>query len=162
MATRRVPQIAPIPPSATPQRGLELIRRQLSLLDAVYRLHYDDPEIEKWNRTTEAVLEAVFGRPNGGPHEMKKAFENAYSGYSNQDDTQAEYDQRERESLDVKRAVLESCIEQLEILAPPIAQVAPGQYVFHAEIEGVSGQTTFATTSRRRPLDESSVFVRCY
>jgi len=38
-----------------------------------------------------------------------------------------------------KKAVLESIIEQLEILAPPIAQVAPGMYRFHAEIEKVSG-----------------------
>jgi uncharacterized protein (TIGR02391 family) len=38
-----------------------------------------------------------------------------------------------------RKAVLESCIEQLEILAPPPAQVAEGQYRFHAEIESVSG-----------------------
>jgi uncharacterized protein (TIGR02391 family) len=35
--------------------------------------------------------------------------------------------------------VLESCIEQLEVLAPPAAAVAVGQYRFHAEIEQVGG-----------------------
>jgi hypothetical protein len=39
-----------------------------------------------------------------------------------------------------KKAVLESCIEQLEILAPPATEVAPDQYCFHPEIELVSGQ----------------------
>jgi uncharacterized protein (TIGR02391 family) len=38
-----------------------------------------------------------------------------------------------------KRGVLSACIEQLEILAPPIAWVAADQYQFHAEIERVSG-----------------------
>jgi uncharacterized protein (TIGR02391 family) len=35
---------------------------------------------------------------------------------------------------------LESIIQQLELLAPPAAQVAPGQYRFHPEIERVSGE----------------------
>ena len=38
-----------------------------------------------------------------------------------------------------KKAILEASIDQLEVLAPPIAQVAPGQYQFHPEIESVSG-----------------------
>jgi uncharacterized protein (TIGR02391 family) len=50
------------------------------------------------------------------------------------------YYQREFvERMQRKKAVLASAIEQLEILAPPIAQVAPGMYQFHAEIERVSG-----------------------
>ena len=44
----------------------------------------------------------------------------------------AYYSRLEKESLDRKRATLNSCLQQLELLAPPIAQVATGQYVFHA------------------------------
>jgi uncharacterized protein (TIGR02391 family) len=52
---------------------------------------------------------------------------------------ESHYAEHHRKSLNVKRAILESAIEQLEILAPPAAQVAEGQYRFHAEIERVSG-----------------------
>lgn len=50
------------------------------------------------------------------------------------------YESEHKKKMVQRRGVLESCIEQLEILAPPAAQVARGQYKFHAEIERVSGQ----------------------
>jgi uncharacterized protein (TIGR02391 family) len=56
---------------------------------------------------------------------------------------------------------LESCIEQLEILAPPAATVAPGYYQFHAEIDRVSGDlfrdghyTQAALSAYIRVIDE--------
>jgi uncharacterized protein (TIGR02391 family) len=38
-----------------------------------------------------------------------------------------------------RKALLQGFIEQLEDLAPPSARTAPDQYVFHSEIERVSG-----------------------
>src|SRR6266568_3084421 len=45
-----------------------------------------------------------------------------------------------RQQTQNRKAVLESIIEQLEILAPPAAQVAEGSYEFHPMIAKVSGQ----------------------
>ena len=139
MATRRAAQQpASVAPSVTPQHGIELIRRQLVLLDEVYKLHHNDPAIRAWEQTTAAVLEAIFGQPNGNDHTMSRSFRNTYGSFQ-RGQSDAYYNRLERESLDRKRAVLNSCVEQLQILAPPIAHVATGQYVFHAEIERVSG-----------------------
>jgi uncharacterized protein (TIGR02391 family) len=49
------------------------------------------------------------------------------------------FEETYREGMATRKAILESCLDQLQILAPPIAQVAPGQYQFHPEIERVSG-----------------------
>jgi hypothetical protein len=49
------------------------------------------------------------------------------------------FEGRYRDGMATRRAILEACIDQLEILAPPIAQVAPGQYLFHSEIERAGG-----------------------
>jgi uncharacterized protein (TIGR02391 family) len=54
-------------------------------------------------------------------------------------ESDAYYAREHLESMAKKKAALESSIEQMEILAPPIAQVAPGTYKFHAVIERVSG-----------------------
>jgi uncharacterized protein (TIGR02391 family) len=58
----------------------------------------------------------------------------SYSGQSDQ-----YYEQEHKSEMLERKAVIESCIEQLELLAPPAAQVAPGQYQFHPEIGRVSG-----------------------
>ena len=57
----------------------------------------------------------------------------------NMGDSDANFECRHREFMVLRRAVLEACIDRLEMLAPPIAQVAPGTYQFHSEIERVSG-----------------------
>ena len=54
-------------------------------------------------------------------------------------ESDAYYAREHLESMAKKKAPLKSSIEPLEIRAPPIAQVAPGTYKFHAEIERVSG-----------------------
>jgi uncharacterized protein (TIGR02391 family) len=54
--------------------------------------------------------------------------------------TGGEVQRNHRQRTQKRKAILESIIEQLEILAPPAAQVAPGQYRSHREIEKVSGQ----------------------
>jgi uncharacterized protein (TIGR02391 family) len=64
---------------------------------------------------------------------------NFYVGFMVTGMPDSHYERQHQDGMARKKAVLESSIEQLQILAPPIAQVAPGQYQFHAEIERVSG-----------------------
>jgi uncharacterized protein (TIGR02391 family) len=134
MARRPVPAEAGNPPTLTPQRAVELLRKQIEGLNAIYDLPRYGPEEKKWSATTEAVIIGAFGRPNDI---SAKFLYTSTALEMNQSD--AYYEKQHRKSLDAKRAILESAIEQLEILAPPAAQVAEGQYRFHAEIERVSG-----------------------
>jgi uncharacterized protein (TIGR02391 family) len=142
--TRRPPDS--IPPSLTPHRAIELLRQRLDDIDKIKALRSDDPEVRKWSDTTEAILHGCFGKPQGDPHQMTSKFTHAGSfairpaGYSGRGGTPDHViQQQHRDRLLQKKAVLESCVEQLEILAPPTAQVSPGQYQFHADIERVSG-----------------------
>jgi uncharacterized protein (TIGR02391 family) len=138
MARRSTGAKESVPPSLTPHRSIELLRQRLSEFDRVNTLRRDDPDLKKWMSTTEAILDAAFGKPDGDSHEMTKKFKYAYGvTYMNMPDHH--YEQEHHKRMLQKRAFLESCIEQLEILAPPAAQVAAGQYRFHLEIERVSG-----------------------
>jgi uncharacterized protein (TIGR02391 family) len=131
---KSVPAKAAVVPTLTPQRATELLRRQIDELDRVSLLQRDDPEVNKWKATTDAVLKAAFGSPSDIVSRFQVAVGAVYMNMS------ASFYQREfQKGMSQKRAVLESAIEQLEILAPPLAQVAPGTYHFHAEIERVSG-----------------------
>jgi len=103
-------------------------------------LHRDDPEVGKWTNTTEQILRAAFGEPHGEDDEMLRKFKAAGAMFVLGTDTPDSYfEETYREGMATKKAILESCLDQLNILAPPIAQVAPGQYRFHPEIERVSG-----------------------
>ncbi len=82
----------------------------------------------------------------GSPTEMTRKFTYAgvyavqRTGFSGRGGTPAHVLQQQHcERLRQKKAVLESCVEQLEMLAPPAATVAVGQYRFHVEVERVSG-----------------------
>ncbi|MGO9589300.1 MAG: TIGR02391 family protein [Candidatus Acidiferrales bacterium] len=129
-----------LPPTITAQRAIELIGRQLQQFDTVIRLQSDDPEVGKWTNTTEQILRAAFGEPHGEDHEMLSKFKSAGAILMFTSDTPDSYFEGVyREGMATKKAILESCLDQLQILAPPIARVAPGQYQFHQEIERVSG-----------------------
>jgi uncharacterized protein (TIGR02391 family) len=138
MAKRSAPVKETVPPTLTPQRAIELLRRQIEQFDAVKDLRSDDPESKKWMNTTESFLDAAFGKPNGERHQMTTRFVTFY-GTVIMGMADHHFQREHRKTMIQRRAVLESCIEQLEILAPPAAQVAPDQYRFHAEIERVSG-----------------------
>lgn len=145
MATRKsIPDS--IPPSLTSHRAIELLGQRLADIDRIKALRSDDPEVRKWADTTEAILHGAFGKPAGEPHQMTSKFTHAGSfsiqrvGYSGRGGTPDHVIQHQhRERLAQRKAVLESCVEQLEMLAPPAAAVAYGRYQFHAEIERVSG-----------------------
>ena len=140
MARKAVPARENVPPTLTPQRSIELIRRQLQQFEDTIRLRRNDPEVDKWRSTTEQILRAAFREPHGEDHEMLERFKSAGAIYAFSTNTPDSYfEERYREGMATRRAILEACIDQLEILAPPIAQVAPGQYQFHSEIERVSG-----------------------
>lgn len=114
----------------------------------VLGLRRDDPEVTKWTSTTEAILGAAFGKPSD-PLSRFRSTAGAFR-YGQPD---AYYERLHHESMGRKQAVLESAIEQLELLAPPIAQVAPGQYHFHPEIERVSGHLFRDGHYRQAALD---------
>jgi uncharacterized protein (TIGR02391 family) len=136
MAKKPFPATDRVAPTLTSQRGIELIQRQLQQFETVIRLKSDDPEVDKWTSTTEQILKATFG----APHEMLERFRNAGAIFAFTTDTPDSYfEERYREGMATKKAILESCVDQLQILAPPISQVARDQYQFHPEIERVSG-----------------------
>ncbi len=121
-----------VPPSLTSNRSIELLRRQLGDLERISSLRSDDPEVRKWAATTEGVLDGAFGKPNGDRHQMTSRFVNAGSfpiqmrGYSGRGGTSDYVIQQQHKARMLERtAVLESCVEQLELLAPRSAIAEP-------------------------------------
>jgi uncharacterized protein (TIGR02391 family) len=108
----------------------------LQQFETVIRLRRDDPEVDKWTSTTEQILKATFGEP----HEMLVRFRGAGAIHFFTTGTPDSYfEEIYRDGMATKKAILEASIDQLEVLAPPSARMAPGQYQFHPEIERVSG-----------------------
>jgi uncharacterized protein (TIGR02391 family) len=139
MPRRSQPTIESVPPTLQPQRAIELLRKQHARIDDITKLRHDDPEIDKWKLTTANILHGAFGKPGGDDHENTREFTRYRGGPTFGTETDGELQEiYVRETLE-RKAVLESVIEQLEILAPPAAQVAHDQYQFHPEIERVSG-----------------------
>jgi len=157
---KRPPALDSIPPSLTPHRAIELISQRLTEFDRVNALRSDDPDVGKWVTTTAAVLDSAFGKPNGQHHEMTKKFTNTGGSFVlNMPDSY--YERLHHTGMLEKKAVLESCIEQLEILAPPAARGSLGHYLSHIEIERVSGDlfrdghyTSAALQAYIRVIDE--------
>ena len=123
------------------QRAIELLRNQLGRIDEIKQLRYDDPEIKKWVLTTESILDGAFGKPDGEKHKNTSEFAHCSGGpvHRIRMMTGGELQANHIRRTERRKAILESIIQQLEILAPPAAQVAPGQYRFHPDIERVSG-----------------------
>jgi hypothetical protein len=133
MPTRKTPSSPDVPPTLTPQRAIELIEQKKAEIPKIIELRWDDPGVDKWVNTTAAILDAALGKPHGDHHEMTRQFKYPTSiSYAGMDD--AYYQNEFRREMMGRQADLESVLEQLQILAPPIARVADGQYVFHAEI----------------------------
>jgi hypothetical protein len=109
-----------IPPQISAGRAIQLIRQQIARLDSeIINLDRHDAKVDGWKSTTEGILHAAFGKPNGLPDRRTTEFLYAQSGmphYVGMDDSQWQEDyvlvQKKR------RALLESYVEQLEMLAP--------------------------------------------
>jgi len=136
MATRRQPDT--VAPSIPPDKAIQLLTTKIDDIDRIKALRNDDPEVRKWKDTTEAILDAAFGKPNGMPHQMTQNFDSAghypvrrvgFSGRGGTPDHVIQH-QHQRNLLQ-KKAVLESSIEQLQLFRPlptpaaPAAETAP-------------------------------------
>jgi uncharacterized protein (TIGR02391 family) len=131
MATRKLPDS--LGHTLPPQRAIELLRDRLNDCQRIKALPRADPEIQKWVSTTQAILDATFGKPDGQSHQMTNQFTHAGSfpiqraGFSGRGGTPEHVLQKYHQlRTDQRKAVLESCIEQLEILAPPAAPESSG------------------------------------
>lgn len=109
-----------IPPTLSPHRAIELLRRQLEQFDRINALRSDDPAVSKWETTTTGILNGAFGQPNGESHELTKSF-SGYYGSMVLGMPDHYYEQEHHKSMLQKKAILESCIEQLELFTPPDA-----------------------------------------
>jgi uncharacterized protein (TIGR02391 family) len=121
-----------------------LVTKQIADLDRIMTLRSDDPEVRKWKATTTGVLDAAFGKPNGGQHEMTKNFDWAGSyqvrppGFSGRGGTPDHViQQQHQQGLLQKKAVLESCIEQLQFLQPPPPAAVAAAETEHTGLRGV-------------------------
>src|SRR5947208_985685 len=106
-----------IPPTLPPHRAIELLKIQLLQGMSIEQRPRADPEVKKWETTTVSIVEAAFGRDGGEMHHNTAEFINCYKGASVLFDD-AQLEERHRMRVRTRRALLESFIEQLEILAP--------------------------------------------
>lgn len=138
MARKPATQRTTVPPTMQPHQAIPLIRRQVERLTELMNSHDDEPRVVAWESTTENILNGVYGLPDGEPHSNTFEFKNVDSGagFDDRFDSRDRYLMRQQK----RRALLEAYLEQLQDLAPPAAQIALGQYRFHAEIERVGGQ----------------------
>jgi len=103
-------------------------------------MRFDDPQTEVWLNSTINILSQTFGKPQGKLHRNTHDFAYAQSGVSlhvNMADGEIQADHEGRTKL--RKALLLGFVEQLEDLAPPAAATAREHYIFHPEIERVSG-----------------------
>jgi uncharacterized protein (TIGR02391 family) len=119
------------------------LRQKLARIDEIGQMRYDDPEVKRWELTTENILHGSFGKPEGQRHPNTSEFVRCYGGpggpfYAGM--STGELQRIHRIETRNRKAVLESIIEQLELLAPPAAQADTGEYQLHPDIERVSGQ----------------------
>jgi uncharacterized protein (TIGR02391 family) len=118
-------------PTISPARAVPLLRDKLTSFDEVSKLPTSSPEISKWQNTTLAILKAAFGEP----HRM---VDNFYlpSGPISTGMPDSFFEEMARENMQHMKTIVESSVEQLEILGP---QRPIPEYQFHPEIERVSG-----------------------
>jgi uncharacterized protein (TIGR02391 family) len=137
MATRRVPPQSQ-PPTLSALQAVNLLRRQLERSEEIGELKYDDPKIDGWKSTTQAVLDGAFGIPNGEPERRTKEFLYASGGSMRINMSRGEIQRHFVTRLNNQRALLNAFVEQLEDGIPPAIATAIDQYRFHSAIDTVS------------------------
>jgi uncharacterized protein (TIGR02391 family) len=146
MAARQTRQET-IPPTLSPHQAIPLLQRQIERLEQqIIPLSYNHPDVEAWVSTTTGILNQAFGQPNGQMHPNTEEFFHAdsglptrvipYGGHRNPQEIQHRYVLKQEK----RKALLKAYVEQLQDLAPPSAATAPDHYLFHSEIELVSGR----------------------
>ena len=48
------------PPSISPEQAVHLIKRQITRLEEISNLRYDDPKIDGWESTTTDILDRTY------------------------------------------------------------------------------------------------------
>jgi uncharacterized protein (TIGR02391 family) len=156
------------PPSIPPGQAIDLLTRQIADIERLRTLSRGDPEYRKWMATTESILEAAFGKPNGGLHDMRKNFDwaGAYSvqrpGFSGRGGTPEHViQQQHQQALLQKKAVLESAIEQIQMLQPTVPRPAQQQVStgLHPHIESRCG-ALYASGAFAEAVEKSFKVVR--
>src|ERR1051326_3147041 len=127
-----------IPPNISPSKAIGLLHVALDKIPELEKLHPDAPEKETWVRTTTEILHAAFGKPNGDAHQNASDFEHATGGAMYTGMPNHEWARWRARQMESRKAVLESAIQQLEILTPSAAVAHSDSYSFHPEIERVS------------------------
>ncbi len=127
-----------MPPTMQPHQAIPLIRRQLERLEEVTKLNRNDPKVDAWESTTENILTAAYGLPNGELHPNTYEWKFVRSGLPLYAGPDWQHDFVIRQEK--RNALLAAYLEQLDDLAPPAAATAADQYRLHSEIERVSGQ----------------------
>ena len=134
--TTKTPDIAP---SISADRAVTLLKKALAEIPGLEESSFAEPQYSTWERTTTEILHAAFGKPSGQAHQNAREFEYASGGGvplgGMRYEQQVRWTQRQ---CNHRRAILESAIQQLEMLAPPSAR-NDDTYCFHPEIERVSG-----------------------
>ena len=118
-------------------------------------------------RLTEGFLHAAFGKPNGEPHQMTGNFTWAGSypvrpsGFSGRGGTPDHViQQQDQQGLLDKKAVLQSCIEQLQLLQSPAAPVAETKYTrLHPQIRSKC-EALYASGAFAEAVEKSFKVVR--
>ncbi len=137
--TSRKTQQESIPPILSPSQAIAFLRRQSQRANAIAAMRFDDPQIDVWLNSTENILNQSFGKPGGERHENTLAFMRADCSVPHFNPSDSEIQQEHTLTTEKRKALLEGFVEQLEDLAPPSARTAPDRYIFHSEIERVSG-----------------------
>ncbi|MBL7716354.1 MAG: hypothetical protein JNL01_12885 [Bdellovibrionales bacterium] len=104
-------------PTLSPEKAVNLLKRQLQRLDSTLQLRHDDPEFTAWKNTTVNVLHGAFGRPNGEAHKNTTDFERTLGGVViGMPDHK--WQERHVENQNRRKALLAAYIEQLQDLVP--------------------------------------------
>ena len=129
-----------MPPTLSHHQAIALLKRQAERAEQIGTVRFDDPQVEVWENSTINLLNQTFGEPNGEMHKNTKDFAYAQGGpmYINMSDHQIQGNHDAKTKL--RKALLLGFVEQLQDLAPPSVATAPDQYIFHSEIERVSGR----------------------
>ncbi len=113
------PRRESVPPQIPAARAIELIQQQIARLDSeIIKLDRRDGKVEGWKSTTEGILQAAFGKPDGLADRRTSAFLYAHSGMTHgfgmgDNEWQQDYVLVQKK----RKALLESYIEQLQMLS---------------------------------------------
>lgn len=101
------------------QKSIELFKQQISKIDQLLTMCYDDPEVNKWDNFTEQLIIKTFGKP----HDNLNAFYSSQFGgpiFGGMSTSQLQQHYiKARENI---RKLLEGFVEQLEAFAPIAAK----------------------------------------